>query len=80
MKASGSPYARTKLMMEQVLKDTSLAGDLRVIALRYFNPIGADPQLRTGQQIEHPSHVLGKMMDAGSSTPPSRSRGRLGYP
>lgn len=64
VQASGSPYARTKLMMEQVLKDTALAGDLRVIALRYFNPIGADPQLRTGQQIEHPSHVLGKMMDA----------------
>lgn len=60
----GSPYATTKFMMEYVLRDVAHASDLHAVALRYFNPIGSDPQLRTGQQIEHPSHVLGKMIDA----------------
>lgn len=62
--APGCPYAATKFMMEMVLRDVAQASALRVLSLRYFNPIGSDPKLRTGQQIEHPSHVLGKMLDA----------------
>ena len=62
--APGSPYARTKLVMEMALSDVAHGSDLRAIALRYFNPIGADPTMRTGQQRPHPSHVLGKMLDA----------------
>lgn len=59
-----SPYARTKAMMEQIFADVAAASDLRVLSLRYFNPIGSDPKLRTGQQIEHPTHVMGKLLDA----------------
>jgi len=59
-----SPYARTKYMTEMILSDVAAASDLRIISLRYFNPIGTDPQLRTGQQIEHPTHVLGKLIEA----------------
>jgi UDP-glucose 4-epimerase len=59
-----SPYARTKMVMELALEDVSRASDLKVIALRYFNPIGADPNLRTGLQISNPSHALGKMIQA----------------
>ncbi|WP_435743844.1 UDP-glucose 4-epimerase GalE [Microbacterium sp. PMB16] len=62
--APSSPYATTKAMVEQILKDAATAGDLRAIALRYFNPIGADPQLRTGLQSPTPSHALGKIMQA----------------
>ncbi len=62
----GSPYARTKLVMEMALEDVSHGSDLRAVALRYFNPIGADPQLRSGQQRKHPSHVLAKMLEAWS--------------
>jgi UDP-glucose 4-epimerase len=58
-----SPYARTKYMMEMVLQDFSRAYPLQGIALRYFNPIGADPQMRTGMHIEEPSHILGKLVD-----------------
>src|SRR3954469_18915915 len=43
-----SPYARTKSMMEQVLRDVASATDLRAVILRYFNPIGSDPELTTG--------------------------------
>lgn len=45
-----SPYARTKAMVEDVLADLATAGQVRAISLRYFNPIGADPSMRTGQQ------------------------------
>lgn len=58
-----SPYARTKYMMEMVLEDLSKATRLSGIALRYFNPIGADPKLRSGIHVREPSHVLGKMVD-----------------
>ncbi len=59
-----SPYARTKFMMEMILKDFSAAySNMQGVALRYFNPIGADPQMRTGIHIKNPSHVLGKLVD-----------------
>jgi UDP-glucose 4-epimerase len=59
-----SPYGRTKAVMELVLEDCADAYDLRALSLRYFNPIGADPKLRTGLQIRRPSHALGKMITA----------------
>ena len=57
-----SPYSRTKYMMEMVLKDFSHAYALKGIALRYFNPIGADPQMRSGMHIKEPSHILGRLV------------------
>ncbi|QIX25589.1 UDP-glucose 4-epimerase GalE [Nocardioides sp. JQ2195] len=53
-----SPYARTKLMMEQALTDIASATDLRAIILRYFNPIGSDPDLETGYHLEHATHIV----------------------
>jgi UDP-glucose 4-epimerase len=58
-----SPYARTKFMMEMILKDFCQAYGMRGIALRYFNPIGADPKMRSGIHVENPTHVLGKLVD-----------------
>jgi len=58
-----SPYARTKYIMELVLEDLTRATPLRGIALRYFNPIGADPKLRSGIHVREPSHVLGRLVD-----------------
>ena len=58
-----SPYARTKYMMEMILRDFCAAYGMRGIALRYFNPIGADPKMRTGLHVERPSLVLGKLVD-----------------
>jgi UDP-glucose 4-epimerase len=59
-----SPYARTKRMMEQVLEDLAAATDLRAIILRYFNPIGSDPDLESGIYAKEPSHVLGQLVMA----------------
>ena len=65
-----SPYARTKYMMEMILKDFCAAyPGMYGVALRYFNPIGADPQMRSGVHVKNPSHVLGKLVDV--------ARGRL---
>ena len=56
-----SPYARTKRVMEMVLEDLSAATDLRAVILRYFNPIGSDPDLESGVYVREPSHVLGQL-------------------
>jgi UDP-glucose 4-epimerase len=58
----GSPYARTKRVMEMVLQDLAAATQLRALILRYFNPIGADPELRHGIHVREPSHVLGQLV------------------
>lgn len=57
-----SPYARTKLMMEMALEDMAGATDLRAVILRYFNPIGSDPELQSGVHVRDPSHVLGQLV------------------
>ena len=65
-----SPYAASKWLLERVLRDTAATGSLGVVALRYFNPIGADPELRTGLQHPHPTHALGKMIEAHAAGEP----------
>jgi UDP-glucose 4-epimerase len=59
-----SPYGRSKLMAERMFEDLSAAGQLDVISLRYFNPVGADPGLRTGLPTLNRGHALGKLIDA----------------
>lgn len=65
--APNSPYAKTKYVVELILEDFVKASDVRVLSLRYFNPIGTDPELRSGQQLEKPSHVLAKLLEAWSN-------------
>ena len=57
-----SPYARTKFATEMALRDFCAAYDMKAITLRYFNPIGADPRMRSGPHIKNPSHILGKLI------------------
>ena len=59
-----SPYARTKAVCEAMLADIAASRPLRVLSLRYFNPVGADPKMRTGLQARHPTHALGKLIQA----------------
>lgn len=65
-----SPYGRSKLMIELILRDLTEATPLRALALRYFNPIGADPRLRTGPYALDPSHILGRLLAAASGRTP----------
>jgi UDP-glucose 4-epimerase len=59
-----SPYARTKAVCEAMLADIAASQPIRVLSLRYFNPIGADPKMRTGLQLPKPTHALGRMMQS----------------
>ena len=43
------PYAQTKLAIEQLLSALSRSGSWRVASLRYFNPVGAHPSGRIGE-------------------------------
>ncbi|GAP07786.1 UDP-galactose 4-epimerase [Anaerolinea thermolimosa] len=67
----GSPYARTKYMMEMILQDFCHAYGMKGIALRYFNPIGADPKMRSGLQVRNPSLVLGKLVNTARGLQPA---------
>lgn len=53
-------------MVEFILEDVARVTPLNAIALRYFNPIGADLKLRSGATVERPTHVLGRMLDAAN--------------
>ncbi len=44
-----NPYGLSKLMSEWMLRDLAAAGDMRYVALRYFNVAGCDPEGRIGQ-------------------------------
>jgi len=75
-----NPYARTKFMMEMILRDFCIAYEMRGIALRYFNPIGADPKMRSGIHVENPTHVLGKLVDTALGKLPKFQITGTNYP
>jgi UDP-glucose 4-epimerase len=70
-----SPYARTKAVCEQMFADIAAAEPLRILSLRYFNPIGADPLLRTGLQVREPTHAVGRLILALQAGQPFRITG-----
>ncbi len=50
VKAAESPYGNTKQIGEEILQDLcKVSKHLKVIALRYFNPIGAHPSSEIGE-------------------------------
>ena len=53
-----NPYGRSKLMVEQILRDCGAASPLRSIALRYFNAAGADPDGAVGEDHEPETHLI----------------------
>jgi UDP-glucose 4-epimerase len=49
-RAATNPYGRTKLMIEHILEDLAASDPSWVVAiLRYFNPVGAHPSGRIGE-------------------------------
>lgn len=49
-KPATSPYGATKQMCERILQDQAAANPtLRIMALRYFNPVGAHPSAKIGE-------------------------------
>ncbi len=59
LKKPESPYGNTKQVSEQILADTAAALGLRVISLRYFNPVGAHPSALIGEYpLASPSNLV----------------------
>lgn len=55
-----NPYGRTKLMIEEILKDLNISDPAwKVVLLRYFNPIGAHESGRIG---EDPSGIPNNLL------------------
>lgn len=58
--APTNPYGRTKLMIEEVLRDLFMADNTwNMSLLRYFNPVGAHPSGRIG---EDPNDIPNNLM------------------
>ncbi len=53
-----SPYARTKLAVEWMIRDFARAYDMGFTLLRYFNAAGADPDGRHGEDHTPESHLI----------------------
>jgi len=59
-----SPYGRSKLMTEWMLRDAEGAHGLRYAALRYFNVAGADPMGRAGQSTPRATSLIKAAVEA----------------
>lgn len=57
-------YGKTKLFIENILKDYFNAYNLSSISLRYFNAAGADPKLRTGEWHNPETHVIPLLLES----------------
>lgn len=44
-----NPYGRSKAMVEEILSDFDNAYNMKFATLRYFNVVGADPELEVGE-------------------------------
>ncbi len=53
-----NPYGHSKLMVEQILKDYSVAYGFRSIALRYFNAAGCAEDGSLGERHDPETHLL----------------------
>ncbi len=50
IKKATSPYGNTKQIAEEILQDTQVVNEsLKIISLRYFNPVGAHPSALIGE-------------------------------
>ena len=58
-----SPYGRTKLHMEHMIRDYRRAYGFRIAALRYFNAAGAHPDGTLGEDHDPETHLLPLVID-----------------
>lgn len=75
-----SPYGRSKLMTEWMLRDAGDAYGLRHVALRYFNVAGADPMGRTGQSTPGATGLVKAAVEAALGKRPSLDVCGTDYP
>lgn len=59
-----NPYGRTKLMIEQILRDAAFADPaMQITLLRYFNPVGAHPSGLIGESpLGTPNNLMPRVI------------------
>jgi len=57
-----NPYGKTKLVIENMLKDCDRAYGLKFVSLRYFNAAGADDKGRIGELHEPETHLIPRIL------------------
>ena len=65
-----SPYARTKAIAEEMIKDYASAYNLAYTILRYFQPVGADPDGKFGYIEKPATHMVPSLCRAIASNQP----------
>jgi UDP-arabinose 4-epimerase len=68
-----SPYARSKVMVERMLEDFSVAHGMRAVSLRYFNAAGADADGDIGESHEPETHLVPLAIRAALGRAPALS-------
>ena len=68
-----NPYGRTKLMMEDIMRDLAAAeSDWRILLLRYFNPVGAHASGQIGEDPRgEPNNLMPYVMQVAVGARPS---------
>ena len=57
-----NPYGKSKMAIENMLKDCDRAYDLKFVSLRYFNAAGADEKGRIGELHEPETHLIPRIL------------------
>jgi UDP-glucose 4-epimerase len=61
-----NPYGKSKLMVEEILKDFDIAYGLKYVSFRYFNAVGHDPDGELSERHDPETHLLPIIMQVVS--------------
>lgn len=75
-----NPYGASKLMVERMLADFSVAYDFKSVAFRYFNAAGADPEGLLGEDHHPETHLIPLVLQAAMGKRESVSIFGTDYP
>ncbi len=53
-----NPYGKSKLIIEEILRDLSYINEIQYVALRYFNAAGADSEGEIGELHKPETHLI----------------------
>jgi UDP-glucose 4-epimerase len=66
-----NPYAETKLIIENLLRDYEKAYGFKFVALRYFNAAGSDPEGEIGESHDPEPHLIPLILQTALGNRPS---------
>jgi UDP-glucose 4-epimerase len=75
-----NPYGVTKLAVERMLAELGRTGEIRHVALRYFNAAGADTEAGLGEDHDPETHLIPKVIASAQGREPRASIFGTDYP